>query len=537
MMSKLFLFFVVAATLAVVRASDTSFMKPRDGATGATVAVIFAQGAQIPYASYMPMLETLQNSTNLKLWIGFPGFTADLPNPLQIGSSVKNAIEMMTSAGMGPAPIFYAGHSLGTVMMQDYLVNNTVADAAGLVLMGGFLQRKYFWPQFNYPTPTLTIGGELDGLSRITRIIESHYIQADKYALDYKKFPVAYLPGCNHFNFAGTGKIPFLVADRDLMAETPAVDSWAAIAALFTDFILTSMGQSNGNTLATYVADMKTFAAPVIDAYIQEGSRHFNAPIQVSGPLASKCVRGGCQDNSAWAPNAQLNIGAGIAGFSVEATNEYVDLSAEPLINEDFHLPNITVEGGGKIKVTTYTQGAWDALDELDTGFSPNSAEELGTKLASRQCILIHGAGMPNSTVNFNITDAPDFCKMTNMQAYDYAVSRAGSATGARFSKYGQVFTFGADEQKSGGPWWIDARIDYTSVTQPDGTKVIQVSSPAARTPIDEWQKIFGPIPRPSWIPDPGCFHYCKLLSPARAMEWIYVDSMRLNRSIKPNKV
>jgi hypothetical protein len=29
-----------------------------------------------------------------------------------------------------------------------------------------------------------------------------------------------------------------------------------------------------------------------------------------------------------------------------------------------------------------------------------------------------------------------------------------------------------------------------------------------------------------------GCFHYCKLLSPARAMEWIYVDGLRLNRHL-----
>jgi hypothetical protein len=30
-----------------------------------------------------------------------------------------------------------------------------------------------------------------------------------------------------------------------------------------------------------------------------------------------------------------------------------------------------------------------------------------------------------------------------------------------------------------------------------------------------------------SIYPDSAGYHYCKLLSPARAMEWIYVDGLR----------
>ena len=32
-------------------------------------------------------------------------------------------------------------------------------------------------------------------------------------------------------------------------------------------------------------------------------------------------------------------------------------------------------------------------------------------------------------------------------------------------------------------------------------------------------------------VPCPTGFHYCKLLSPARALEWMYVDGLRLHYS------
>merc|ERR550525_166223 len=119
-----------------------------------------------------------------------------------------------------------------------------------------------------------------------------------------------------------------------------------------------------------------------------------------------------------------------------------------------------------------------------------------------------------------------------NKKAYDWARQHAGSATAARFEQHGQKYTFGEDIQKSGGPLFLGARLQFNEVTDSSGSKVIQVAAPAQKTEVDYWKRHFGPIPRPSGLPDPGCYHYCKLLSPARAMEWIYVDSLRLNRHI-----
>jgi hypothetical protein len=53
-------------------------------------------------------------------------------------------------------------------------------------------------PVFNYPVPTLTLGGELDGLTRVTRIAESFY-QCEKQQIGIQQFPVIVLPGVSHF--------------------------------------------------------------------------------------------------------------------------------------------------------------------------------------------------------------------------------------------------------------------------------------------------------------------------------------------------
>jgi len=154
------------------------------------------------------------------------------------------------------------------------------------------------------------------------------------------------------------------------------------------------------------------------------------------------------------------------------------------------------------------------------------SASEIGTKMSSRQCLLELGVGVPAS---FNVSDAPDFCRMANEAAYQYALDHASPATKARFAAHGQPYTFGPDLQKSGGPLFLDAGITYAD----EGDAGVRIQSPAQKTDRDYWAQHF-PFPRPSFIPDPGCFHYCKLLSPARAMEWVYVDGLRRHLPLEP---
>merc|ERR1712100_1009432 len=330
------------------------------------------------------------------------------------------------------------------------------------------------------------------------------------------------IEGMNHYQW-GSEEPPTLEKKRDIQAELTLEEAHTQAAAIAGDWLQQLYGVSGAGAKGkSAVAATEEFVAPIIAAYQYEGSRSFNAPAQIGGPGAKKCVKGGCPDQSSWAVVAQGVIAGDLpGGWKFEGTNQFVDCSSTPITGEVFHLPTITNDTNTHtVRSTTYSQCKWDTLDGQDTGFVYTSASEIGTKLSSRQCLYIKGIGQANTP--FSVDD-PDFCKMSDEKAYKWALDNADARTLARYQAHGQPFTFGADIAKSGGPLFLYAGITYKD----NGDAGVEISSPMQKTEIDYWKKHFGPIPKPSSLPDPGCFHYCKLLSPARAMEWIYVDGLR----------
>jgi len=67
------------------------------------------------------------------------------------------------------------------------------------------------------------------------------------------------------------------------------------------------------------------------------------------------------------------------------------------------------------------------------------------------------------------------------------------------------------------GPLWIWKYMSYKYNKKSSGERVMEVSAPFMATPVDYKIKAA------------AGFHYCKLMSPAKAMEWIYIDSLRKN--------
>ena len=510
---RLILSIVVVQTLlgAFARAAPLSgdlVVKPSKKAPD-EVGLVLIQGAQISPDKYLPLIQQIQNASKFAVWAGAPAFLTNIPEPLEIGSAINRILTAMQSVGMNKTTkIFFAAHSLGGTILQSYLYANS-SIATGQILLGSFLLDKYR-NGTSFPVPTMTIGGELDGLSRVTRIMEEYYFRihlAPDPDVALAKFPVMLVRGLSHLQFA-SGKPPDLVRARDLKPEISQDDAHEIVAGYINDFIRVQLGDKTGlMPLVDSLHYTGVFFAPLIAAFEMEGYYRFKPPCN-SNPVTSACSKG-----SPWSEQAQKMMG-GLTNAKLNDTDAFHPVwQINPV-----HLPHVNSNctaptSACTLLTNTVTQNVYEAGLELDTGFVESSAHEMRVKLKSRQAVLI-AAG--HKDVYFNETDKPSLCKLINQASYNWALQNADNITAQRFQKYGVQMIMGEDEGPyNEGPLWIWKPLDYKTSKDSSGRQVLTVRSIMMKTPINY------PIAAAAGM------HYCKLLSPARALEWMYVDGLR----------
>lgn len=189
------------------------------------------------------------------------------------------------------------------------------------------------------------------------------------------------------------------------------------------------------------------------------------------------------------------------------------------------HLPQInnkcdSMEGECDLDSETVTENIYAILTEMDTGKSVIAATEQKAKLMSRQSFQI-AAG--NATADFNEDDeVGNRCGEINQASLDWALKNAGAPQLKRYNDLGKKIVIGDDlGPYNEGPLWIWTYLSWKD--NDDKTETV-VSSPMMRTPAT--------YP----IKAAADFHYCKLLSPFRAMEWIYIDSLFDHDSLHSNE-
>jgi hypothetical protein len=121
-----------------------------------------------------------------------------------------------------------------------------------------------------------------------------------------------------------------------------------------------------------------------------------------------------------------------------------------------------------------------------------------------------------NASADFAV-DKADVCADINRASFEWALARAPAATRARFLMSGLQPRFLPDYHfpVPMGPLWIESALRMkVKWDRASKEPYLGVTSVSMRTSLDSWLNLLHP--------DSGGQHYCKALSPARAMEWIY---------------
>lgn len=155
------------------------------------------------------------------------------------------------------------------------------------------------------------------------------------------------------------------------------------------------------------------------------------------------------------------------------------------------------------------TENAYDALNELDLGTTPIAATDMKLKMKSSQSLHIAAR---EADASYDALDQQwNECQRVNQEVLDWALSMSSQSALDNYETYGQKLVMGQDQEAINGGTWIIQDLKFKSDRKDDShIEVISISLPIASSAL---------------IPIFRDMHYCKMLSPFRAIEWIYVDS------------
>lgn len=489
--------------------------------TGIETAYVFVQGAEIPAINYQKYALKLQEKFDGSLWVGITEFPFDLPQPVSVKTVLNSLFQAFKSEGLNynkNTNFFFGGHSLGGIVIQNYLfgLNKTQLPFkyAGLILEGSFVTRSNTINAQNF-APILTIGAELDGLARITRIAESYYrninSQSQSNYLILNSSSTVVIKGMNHFQFAGEGKPPPTVVKNDIMPEindTLARENVTCLINLFFNFQLNQYTKNDVEYYANSLKQTAGLVAPIIEAFEMEGFYHFKPPCNsVPNLKPPECFLG-----SPFSKIAQ-QIMSNISESVLNETDSFINVFSVP---EKFpSLQAINCPGPAcSIIVNSHTENSYSMLDFVDNGLDPVAAIEAKTKMQSRQSIQ---QALTNKTFDFNKTDAINVCGQINQASIDWALKKAPPTTLNRYLNKGKYLVVVDDiGPLNNGFLWITNSLSFKENLDPKTNRTyIELGSPTLRTPTDYSIKFV------------AGYHYCKVLSPARAIEWMYVDCVK----------
>ena len=258
--------------------------------------------------------------------------------------------------------------------------------------------------------------------------------------------------------------------------------------------------------LLKHVERTGEYVKPMISMMMLEGSRYLDQ--NVTG--------------SPWSERIQLEI---LKDFPIsKVKDEYHEswylnpLAKMPFFHpkvKEIHLDDENKKVVG-LDLGICTEAVYERTEpKLDTGFFSNTATELRCKLNSPQVIQ---QAMGKIDAEFQIQR--NVARRMNDFTIDYALMHAPPAVHRRYRERGIQLVTGDDILHDNGPTWI-----WSPLTMEPHTKFKLSSASIERTRTLQSHTMQTPVDHP--VPFAGGKVYIKLLSPARALDWMYTDCLR----------
>lgn len=462
--------------------------------------VVIFQGLGIDAKNYVKFAKELQSKSNGKLWVAIAEFSNNRPNSSLSNRIMNEIFAVLQETGFNftkETPFYFIGHSFGGRVLQSYLLNyfkNIPVEISSLILEGSYIERKNFENFSKLSISVLTLGGELDGIIRITRMAESFHFNSKQ-----DKARTLIIRGMNHYQFVGDGKPGPDIAKNDFKSEISDTDARDQV----TSIISSLMNNVFMKNLKDYENSSKELLQPLVNAFLLEGSYNYKSPCYLT--KQTDCLYG-----SKWSETSQKIMGTA----NMTSKDQFFSASSVfpdplPSIENNCQTPNEC-----QLKLNTVTELKYTSNQNNDVGSDPQGAIEMKSKLMSRQAVVKAATGVK---IDFNQADGGDICAEINNESIRQALANSPKHITKRYNKVGKQLRTGGDYDMSNkGPLWIWKTMMYEDKIDTTTKRIYtEITAPTMKFPVDYW------------ISYTAGFHFCKVLSPARAIEWIYFDSLK----------
>lgn len=139
----------------------------------------------------------------------------------------------------------------------------------------------------------------------------------------------------NHYQFAGEGNPPYLVRNNDItptISNQQARDQTTELIAAFIKATLNISNDKDVSLLSNAVTTTAQLANPLLQAFTEEGSYHFNTPCYT----LDKPEGSGCTQGSPWTEISQKLMGGPNATMQVTDSFHPVYQVSKILITNKF---------------------------------------------------------------------------------------------------------------------------------------------------------------------------------------------------------